>query len=158
MTLCTFGFYEIYWAYKQWDAQRTREREDLSPFWRAVFAPLWGFSLFPRLQRITATYGIPVGWSGTTLAIAYFLLHLTWRLPDPYWWISMLAVIPVVVAQASINALNEAVAPDAPRNGTYSGLNVAGIVLGGLLLLLALLGTFFVPADPGAQLELPATT
>ncbi len=43
MSLCTFGFYELYWAYKHWDAMRRREQERLSPFWRAFFAPLWGF-------------------------------------------------------------------------------------------------------------------
>ena len=141
MSLCTLGLYEVYWAYKQWDAQRSREQEQLSPFWRAFFAPLWGFSLFPRIQRITAQYGVPATWSGSGLALGYFLLRLAWRLPDPYWLVTIFGFLPLLVVQRSINQLNAAIAPEAPRNDSYSGLNVAIIVIGGILLLLAILGT-----------------
>src|SRR5687767_15670126 len=88
MSLVTFGIYELYWSYKQWDAQRRRDTEDMMPFWRAVFAPLWAFSLFPRLQRLSDTHGVGVAWSGTALAVAYLVLHVTYRLPDPYWLIA----------------------------------------------------------------------
>lgn len=152
MSLCTFGLYELYWAYKHWDAVRRRDQERLSPFWRAFFAPLWAFSLFPRLGRLTAMYGVPATWSGSGLALAYFLIHLTWRLPDPYWLVSLLGFLPVLVVQRSVNGLNAAVAPDAPRNDSYSGLNVVAIVLGGLLLLLAILGTFMLPEEPPGQI------
>src|SRR5258707_5832417 len=93
MSLCTFGFYELYWAYKHWDAQRRREEEHLSPFWRAFFAPLWGFSLLPRLQRITAEYGAPATWSGSALALAYFVFSSAWRLPDPCRLVSVLSFL-----------------------------------------------------------------
>ena len=149
MSLCTFGLYEVYWAYKHWDAMRRREQERLSPFWRAFFAPLWGFSLLPRLQQLTAVYGVPATWSGSGLALAYFLLHIGYRLPDPLWLISLLSFIPLLVVQRSVNELNRAVAPEALRNDSYTGLNVVAIVLGGLIVLLAILGTL-VPL-PGAQ-------
>ena len=152
MSLCTFGLYELYWAYKHWDAQRRREREELSPFWRAFFAPLWAFSLFPRLQRITAMYGVPATWSGSGLALAYFLLHLVWRLPDPYWLLSLLGVLPLLVVQRSVNTLNETVAPEAPRNNTYSGANVVAIMIGGVLLLAAIVGTLLLPGEDAGQL------
>ena len=151
MSLCTFGLYEVYWAYKHWHAIRQREQEHLSPFWRAFFAPLWAFSLFPRLQAITALYGVPATWSGSALALAYFLLHMTWRLPDPYWLISVIGFLPLLVVQRSIDALNAAVAPDAPRNNSYSGLNVLLIVVGGLFLLLAIRGTLLPPLQPSGQ-------
>lgn len=156
MSLCTFGLYELYWAYKHWDAQRRREQENLSPFWRAFFAPLWAFSLFPRIRRITATYGVPATWSGSGLALGYFLIHLTWRLPDPYWLISLLGFLPLLVVQRSVNALNAAVAPEAPRNDTYSGVNVVAILVGGLLLLLAIVGTFLPLADPAMETPVAA--
>jgi len=151
MSLCTFGFYQLYWAYKQWDAQRRREPEELSPFWRAFFAPLWGFSLFPRLQRLTAMYGVPATWSGSALALTYFFLNLMLRLPDPYWLVSIFTFVPLMVAQRSINALNAAVAPEAPRNDSYSGANVVAIVVGGLFLLLAILGTLVTLEEQASQ-------
>lgn len=158
MSLCTFGIYEIYWSYKQWDAQRKRDQEAMMPFWRAFFAPLWGFSLFPRLQRIVTTYGGTAAWSGMGLAVAYLILHLLWRLPDPYWWLSQLSIVPILMVQRSINDLNAAVAPDAPRNDSYSGANVVIILLGGILFLLAILGTFFVPLETLGPGEIPITT
>lgn len=33
------GLYELDWCYKQWEAERRRERADLSPFWQTFFAP-----------------------------------------------------------------------------------------------------------------------
>jgi hypothetical protein len=156
MSLCTLGFYQLYWAYKHWDAQRRREQEDLSPFWRAFFAPLWCFSLLPRLQRITAEYGAPATWSGSGLALAYFLLSLAWRLPDPWWLVSVLSFLPLLVVQRSINNLNAVVVPNAPRNDSYSGLNIVIIVIGGLLLLLAILGTLFSSAGPPGQVPVAA--
>jgi len=127
---------------------RRREQESLSPFWRAFFAPLWGFSLLPRLQQLTAIYGVPATWSGSGLALAYFLVHIAYRLPDPLWLVSLLSFLPLLVVQRSVNELNRAVAPEAPRNDSYSGLNVVGIVLGGTIVLLAILGTLMPPPAP----------
>jgi hypothetical protein len=135
---------------------RGREQEHLSPFWRAFFAPLWAFSLFPRLGRLAAIYGVPATWSGSGLALAYFLIHITWRLPDPYWLVSLLGFLPVLVAQRSVNGLNAEVAPDAPRNASYSGLNVVAIVIGGLLLVFAILGTILPLEEPTGQVRVAA--
>ena len=143
MSLCTFGLYELYWCYKQWDATRRREQEVLSPFWRAVFAPLWAFSLFPRIQELTAKHGVPAAWSGSGLATAFLLLGATSRLPDPYWLVSFLSFLPLVVVQRSVNTLNATVVPEAERNDRYSGANIVVIVIGGLLLLLAVWATLF---------------
>jgi hypothetical protein len=156
MSLCTFGVYELYWAYKHWDAQRRREQEDLSPFWRSFFAPLWGFSLLPRLGRITGAYGRPATWSGSALALAYFLLCASWRLPDPLWLVTLLSFLPLLVVQRSINQLNAAVAPDASHNDSYSGLNVVMIIIGGLCLALAILGTLYHPAEAPTQVPVTA--
>ena len=90
-------------------------------------------------------------WSGSALALAYFLLHMTWRLPEPYWLISVIGFLPLLVVQRSINALNAAVAPDAPRNDSYSGLNILMIVVGGLFLLLVIWGTLLPPLQPSGQ-------
>ena len=151
MSLATFGIYELYWCYKQWDAIRRRESEKLSPFWRAFFAPLWGFSLFPRIQRLTANYGVPATWSGTGLALGFFILGAMWRLPDPYWLASFFSFLPLLVVQRSVNALNAAVAPAADRNARYSGLNVVVIVIGAILLLLAILGTLLPNPEDAVQ-------
>lgn len=62
---------------------------------------------------------------------------------------SLLGFLPLLVVQRSLNVLNRTVAPDAPRNDSYSGLNVVLIVLGGLFLVLAIVGTFLPPPPEG---------
>lgn len=145
MCICTFSLYELYWAYKQWEAVRTREGEELSPFWRAVFAPLWGFRLFPRMQGLAATHGAPATWSGTGLAVGYLVLHATWRLPDPWSLLSFLSLVPILIVQRSINELNAAVAPEAPRNAQLTGTNIFIMIIGGSLLFLSIVGMFLPP-------------
>lgn len=137
MSLCTFGLYELYWCYRQWDALRRREGETLSPFWRAFFAPLWGFSLFPRMQELTARHGVPATWPAGGLALAFLLLSAAWRLPDPWSLVSFGSFLPLLVVQRSVNALNAAVIPTAERNDRYSGWNVVIIVVGAILLAFA---------------------
>ena len=141
MSIVTFGIYDIYWAFKQWEAIRRRDSESLSPLWRAFFAPLWGFSLFPRLQKLTAIHGVPATWSGSALAVVYLLLGVAWRLPAPLSLISFLGFLPILMVQRSVNELNAAAAPDAPRNDTYSAKNIIWIFVGGILVLLAVVGT-----------------
>jgi len=156
MSLCTLGLYEIYWAYKQWDAIRRREQESMMPFWRAIFAPLWGFSLFPRLQKLAASHGTDPGFSGSALALAYFIITVAWRLPDPWWLVSFFAWLPLLPVQRAVNELNATLAPEAPRNDSYSGLNILMIVVGGVLLVLAVLGTL-MPVPEATQLPTATT-
>jgi hypothetical protein len=88
LSICTFGIYELYWCYQNWKRLKTSSGENLSPFWRAFFAPLWGFSLFKRIRAEAVSAGVPVEWNSGVLATFYLVLTITWRLPDPWWLIS----------------------------------------------------------------------
>ena len=145
MSICTFGIYDIYWCYHQWRAERRRGDSDVSPFWRAFFAPLWGFSLFSRVQDVAERHGVTATWSANGLGLAFLLLSISWRLPDPYWLVSVFAFLPLVPIQVTVNALNTAAAPSAPRNDKYSGLNVLGIVWGVILMALVVVGMLLPP-------------
>jgi hypothetical protein len=145
MSICTFGFYELYWTYKQWEAERDREREALSPVWRTIFAPLWAFSLFPRVQALATRHGISANWSAIGLAVGFLILQAVWRLPAPWNLLSLVSVLPLLVVQRTINRLNKAVAPKAPRNDQFSGSNVVIMVVGGGLVFFSILGSFQPP-------------
>ncbi len=41
LSVCSLGIYELYWCYQNWKRLKQASGERLSPFWRAVFAPLW---------------------------------------------------------------------------------------------------------------------
>lgn len=146
MSIVTFGIYDLYWVYQQWQCERARTGEDLSPFWRTFFTPIWTFSLFRRISRVseeTGTGGIP----HQAYALIYFLSIFTVRLPDPYWLISVLGFVPMIPVQSAATRVNQTVAPGAPPNDRYTLPNVVMIVVGLLMLLLVIVG-MLLPVDP----------
>ncbi len=69
---------------------------------------------------------------------------MTWRLPDPWWLICLGTLIPMIPVQQAAQRVNEryAVADTEWRNDNYSTANFVIIVIGGLFLTLAVIGTF----------------
>ena len=144
LTVFSFGVYEVYWFYQNWKRIAETSNEAMSPFWRAIFAPLWGFSLFGHIRDLAASEGVVTRWSPTVLATLYLLLHLLYRLPDPWWLICLATVVPMVPVQQAAQRINERKLDVASedRNHRYSGKNIAVICVGGLMLSLLVLGMF----------------
>ena len=140
MSMCTFGLYELYWCYRNWNRVRERTGNTLSPFWRAFFAPLWAFSLFEEVQGLAMSRRMRVEWSGGLLAVVFFVLSAIGRLPDPWWLLSFFAWIPLVPVQGTINELaaHRGVQPD----DTIEAKHIVVMVLGGLFFALTAFGTF----------------
>ncbi len=113
---------------------------------RAVFYPLMAYSLFRRVRERAAAAQIDGGLQAGLLALALFVLSLLWRLPDPWWLAGLAAFVPMLPVQSAVNQINARLAPQAEPNVRFSGANIAGMILGGLVLLLALLG-LFLPED-----------
>lgn len=143
LSLCTFGLYELYWCYAQWARERSRTGESLSPILRAIFSPIWTFSLFDRINKRSMSSRIAAPWSANAAALGYLILTLVANLPDPYWLIALLSFVPFVPVQATINALNAEAAPAAEKNTAFTGAEGAITAIGGLLLFLAVWGTLF---------------
>lgn len=146
MTICSFGIYEVYWSYHNWKRISEASREMVSPLWRAIFCPLWGFSLFRRIDELAAAEGVATRWSPTLLATSYLILHMLWRAPDPWSWISMAAFLPMLPMQWTAQRINRqklGVVTEEPNN-RYSGQNIMLICIGGALFLLAFIDTFIV--------------
>jgi len=138
MSVCTFGIYQIYWFYKNWKLIKERTGQKIWPFWRAVFSPIWAYSCFKEINSCTGG-GMPIG----LLAIAYFTLNIIWwPLPDPYWLISILGLLPLIPANSAAIKVNQHSDAGYMENGRFSALNWVGIVVGGSISILALIGTF----------------
>ncbi|MEZ4411774.1 MAG: hypothetical protein R2910_02145 [Gemmatimonadales bacterium] len=156
LSIASLGMYDVYWFYQQWKFERAQTGEPLSLFWRAFFSPLFAYSLFKRIRgegaRLT---GVPALSAGA-MATAYFIMLGCWRLPDPYWLITIFSFLPLLPAQRTANAINAQLTPEAPRNDHFSGANVALIIFGTLILALTLLGLFLPPAlDPLTPMTAP---
>ncbi len=141
MSLCTFGIYEIYWFYKNWQLIKKKTGQNIRPFWRAIFAIFFCHSLFKSVQDSVNSHGLQSGISPGWLTFGYIALSVLWKLPDPFWLISLLTFLPLLPVQGVINDINTKSAPHAERNDRFSGKNIAVIILGAIWFMLALIGT-----------------
>ena len=75
------------------------------------------------------------------------------NLPDPYFWISLCSIFTLLPAQVLMNKANARIAPQAPVNDRFTGANIAVIVVGGLVIVLAIIGTVapLMPDDAPAE-------
>ena len=75
------------------------------------------------------------------MAAGWIVCTVLWKLPDPYWWVALGAILFMLPIQGYANAVNEAVAPSHDKNSRFTLWNWVVMVPGGLLLALAILGT-----------------
>jgi hypothetical protein len=142
MSICTLSLYELYWFYRQWKSISARG-EDVSPFWRAFFAVFFCYPCFKKIRQHGERLNLPDTLSAGALATGWIVASLMWRLPDPFWWISMATLLFLIPVQSHVNRINEAEAIDFDRNDRFTGWNWVAIVLGGLMLILSVIGTIF---------------
>jgi hypothetical protein len=147
LSLCTLNFYTLYWCYNNWWRIRQRSGEHLSPFWRAFFAPIWVFSLFGRISSDARTRGIAVGWNTVLLGVAYLVVAAFGAASEGWWLVSLASFVPFLPVVSTTHGVNATEVAAEKRNDSYSGGNVAAILLGGLILVLVLVGTFLPPED-----------
>jgi hypothetical protein len=142
MSICTFGIYEMYWFYKNWALIKERTGQNIMPFWRAFFTPLWAYSCFKHIKSSAEENKIQESLSIGLLAIIYFILLVSCRLPDPFRLVSFFSVAVLIPANSVALRVNKRLVTDFANNERFSGWNWVGLVLGGALFALGLLSTF----------------
>jgi hypothetical protein len=146
MSLTTFGIYALYWFYRNWRIIRDRDQSQISPFWRAFFAPFWTFSMGSRFTEEAKGQNISLGLPVIALGVIYLLLNALWRLPDPYGLVTLLAFIPLLPFDFAARRLNGGGQLAEPDFARFSGWNIAWLIVGSLLLVLGIIGAF-IPED-----------
>jgi len=142
MSICTFGIYELYWFYKNWVLIKERTEQNIMPFWRAFFAPLWAYSCFKHIKTVAGERNIQESLSIGLLAFVYFILQALWRLPDPFWLISFFSIALLIPANNVALEINKHLDTEFKNNEKFTGWNWVGLVLGGLLFVLSIIGAF----------------
>lgn len=146
MSLCTFGVYEAYWFYQNWRRIKERDGSAIRPFWRAVFSFIYCHACFQDIQTRAQGLERRQDFNGAGLAVGWILATIAWRLPDPYWLATHLAVLFLLPVQGAVNEINAAASPGHDPNARFGGWNILAIVVGGALLALSVLGAFMPPA------------
>jgi len=145
LSLCTLGFYEVVWFYRNWKLIKERDGSDIKPVLRAVFAILFCYQCFARMRETGDRNGIGSAPAIGALTAGWIIASLAWKLPEPYNLISLCAVFFLLPMQAYANRINAAVAPMADTNSRFSAWNWVVVVLGGIVLVLGIIGSFISP-------------
>jgi hypothetical protein len=145
MSVCTFSLYEVYWFYKNWQRIAERERVSVWPLARAIFAVFYCYPCFARIRDHEGVSQLDSRLYALPLAIGFIATSLTWRLPDPWVFISLSSFLFLLPIQSNVNRLNALASPSHDRNSRFSGWNWAAVVIGGGLMLLAIAGVFLDP-------------
>ena len=150
MCVATFGLYEIYWFFQQWQHVRRRSGERLQPVLRTFFAGIFCYSLFRRVAESAAARNLPAP-SPVWTTVAFIAMAVTWQLPEPWRLVSLLQLGPLVMVQRAASAAALAETPAADPNTRLTPINWFGVGLFSVIILLAVLGALLPkPAPPAA--------
>jgi hypothetical protein len=150
--VATFGIYSTYWLYRQWKAVREQTRENISPFWRAIFDIFFVGRLFTHLRAHTVDAGVAARGSTGALVALFIIAEILGRIgsrmeSNVVWLVGFVAVAPIVVLQREINESLERTSPGFDRNAGYGAGTIVLLVLGLGLWALILIG-ILVPDTP----------
>lgn len=144
MSFCTPGLYRLLWFYKNWCFIKERTDDGIMPFWRSFFSNFWAYSCFKEIKNSATSNSITENSPIVLLAIMYFILQALWRLPDPYWLVSMLSFTVLIPVNRVALLINHRLVNNYVNNDKYSGWNWAALILGGF----SLLGTIYYYLPP----------
>jgi hypothetical protein len=142
LSVTTLSLYELYWFYKNWQLIRERERTDVSPAARAIFAFFFCYQVFRRIRAYPAQGARNESLAAGALASGWIVTTLLWKLPDPYWLVCFGAVLFMLPVQLAAERVNNAVAPSSKPNDRFSVIDWVIVAVGGVLFTLAVIGTF----------------
>ncbi|MGH9548132.1 MAG: hypothetical protein ACRD3W_02110 [Terriglobales bacterium] len=140
MSATTLGVYQGYWMYRNWKYLRQRRKVHAHAMRRSDYPFFFLYPLFREIRAVGMTF------SSSQPKLSPGVLFLLWlgltmlaNLPDPYYLIANVDVIPLLIMQSYINRLNE-------ENGcerfidykltTKSWLGIAAGIIGNVVVLI----------------------
>lgn len=129
MSVFSFGLYQLYWFYKNWQLIAQHERRGYAVMMRSLLSVFYCYRLFEKVRAAglaTGARGYPAGW----LATLYIVTSVFWLFPDAWLIIANAGVLCLLPVQAAANRVNEVSAPEHDRNGRFTGWNILTILLG----------------------------
>ncbi len=138
MSIGTLGLYELYWFYKNWKYVRTRDNSRIMPFWRAIFSPVWCYSLGKDVFKSEGRADLTLL---SIVAVTYLILSVVWRLPDPYWLVSVFSFVPLLALVRAIDATNRELGLKSEKYNRFRLHHVLVCLIGSSVLLFATLSS-----------------
>lgn len=142
MSLCSLGYYRLYWLYRNWMQIRANGEPLISPARRTVLDVVYLYACFSRIDRRARSIGVSPTYSAGILTTGLIAVALLSWLPAPYSVVGVLDFVFLLPVQACANRINQAVAPGHAPNARIRGWDWLVVVLGGLTVLGALIVAF----------------
>jgi hypothetical protein len=153
LSVLTFGIYEIFWFYKNWEAIKKAEQQKISPLGRAIFTVFYCYDFFKKVLQSAKKNNYSDSYSPGLLALVYivlllvgnglskienttFVFNILWLL------IATLSFIPLLSVQKAINFNNSKVVSNFDKNRKFSKGEIILTVIGTIWFGLVMLGTF----------------
>ncbi|MFN8285927.1 MAG: hypothetical protein U0V74_04190 [Chitinophagales bacterium] len=103
LSIATLGVYHIWWDYKVWRYIKEKDNSDIMPAARAIFVIIFGYYLFERIAELVGEKGRAVNYSPGAVFAAIFILNICSRLPEPFYLLAILSVIPRLFVVRELN-------------------------------------------------------
>ena len=155
--ILSFGFYGIYWFYKNWKLQESEMDKKIYPVWRGIFSIFFTHSLFKRIDQqamnLEKKHQFNANWLATLFVIALVVSNIIDSLSTSTALfdnisnstviisslvIFLLSTYPLARVQATVNRINNDML--GYLNNEYSLWNYILIVAGVCFWILAALG------------------
>ncbi len=140
LCIASFGIYEFYWFFNNWKLLKERKNLDIYQFWRAFFGVLFAYSLFKKIFSLAKEKGYDEQPSAGLITFSFIVLSILWCLGNPYWLISLLSFIPLIPVLNAVNFFWEQEQPNPSKRTQFSRGEIAVLIIGGIILLLAIIG------------------
>jgi hypothetical protein len=155
MSIVTLGFYQVYWAYKNWQLIKSRDKSAIQPIWRAIFLLFFFYPLVDKIKTVANSNGVSTNYSPLLVTIVWVIIRISARVSLEFsplvvdiaiCCIYALVLIPV---QKTANQLNTTLAPDHLPNERFSVWNIIAILCWSIYLLSAINELFILTGDKG---------
>ena len=153
---CTLGIYSIYWFYKNWKLQKICLDESYWPVMRGIFNIFFTHDLLRKIDKKLKNPNKKHYWDhdglSTQIVVITILSNILGRMSmkyigSPYTDIGSLVLTGITgylllkVQMAANLACDD---PSGESNNKFSGLNIFWIVIGSILTILSIVGTFIM--------------
>ncbi len=152
----TFGLFQLYWLYKNWQLYKARTNEKIWPVMRAIFSIFFIHALFRNVDETINESGYKFKWNPSEVATTLILLGIASTVSDklsdknigaPYTTILVFILLPFMglqlhFAQQAINvACNDA---SGESNQELTLANKVWIGLGLIWWVMAMVGLYII--------------
>lgn len=104
LSVLSLGIYELVWMYRNWKFFKEKEKTDIFPFWRVLFAIFFIHSLFKKILGYAKKEGYKENYSSEWRTFFWIILSLiAWAEHPIFSFLSLLSFLTILAPLDAIN-------------------------------------------------------